>query len=323
MSYRTESNVNSIVENNTNISKRVTWQNLLWVAKHGNDSNDGTSPERAKLTFGSALGIASSGTTVICLDDGNYEEDITVPNGVDIHAPNADFLGTMSFSGENNLIEFWSISQRSTGGFTIRFDSTTESLYQIRCKEFVINSSLNAGIFINCNNVNTRIVLEIEHCLITNSGKLVNQNSTTNNFKFNFDIQNTFFYGTSANGAIAMQFRSSNGVANGTFGDVYMANGNTTATLINLENSTVNIMANYVESSTLYTMGSGSIKIIGNSLSGTRTVTGGTATEIENGVFLRGIKSGATQVGAGASADEIWKTASHATLPDNVLLIGV
>ena len=35
------------------------------------------------------------------------------------------------------------------------------------------------------------------------------------------------------------------------------------------------------------------------------------------------IKSGATQVGAGAAASEIWKTASHATLPDNVLLIGV
>ena len=35
------------------------------------------------------------------------------------------------------------------------------------------------------------------------------------------------------------------------------------------------------------------------------------------------IKSGATQGGAGASAGELWKTASHATLPDNVVLIGV
>ena len=33
--------------------------------------------------------------------------------------------------------------------------------------------------------------------------------------------------------------------------------------------------------------------------------------------------SGATQVGSGAGVGEIWKTASHATLPDNVLLIGV
>lgn len=35
------------------------------------------------------------------------------------------------------------------------------------------------------------------------------------------------------------------------------------------------------------------------------------------------IKSGATQAAAGAVAGEIWKTSSHDTLPDNVLMIGV
>jgi len=40
-------------------------------------------------------------------------------------------------------------------------------------------------------------------------------------------------------------------------------------------------------------------------------------------VFITTMKSGATQAAAGAAADEIWKTASHATLPDNVLMIGV
>jgi len=39
--------------------------------------------------------------------------------------------------------------------------------------------------------------------------------------------------------------------------------------------------------------------------------------------FIGTIKSGATQVAAGAIAGEIWKTASHALLPDNVLMIGV
>jgi hypothetical protein len=40
-------------------------------------------------------------------------------------------------------------------------------------------------------------------------------------------------------------------------------------------------------------------------------------------VFIDTIKSGATQIAAGAAANEVWKTASHATLPDNVLMIGV
>ncbi len=49
-----------------------------------------------------------------------------------------------------------------------------------------------------------------------------------------------------------------------------------------------------------------------------------TVTKVSMGLgFITSIKSGATQAGAGAAANEIWKTASHATLPDNVLMIGV
>lgn len=39
--------------------------------------------------------------------------------------------------------------------------------------------------------------------------------------------------------------------------------------------------------------------------------------------YLPVIKSGATQVAAGAAPGEVWKTKTHATLPDNVLMIGV
>lgn len=40
-------------------------------------------------------------------------------------------------------------------------------------------------------------------------------------------------------------------------------------------------------------------------------------------VFLTQIKSGATQVAAGAAVNEVWKTNGHTSLPDNVLMIGV
>ena len=45
--------------------------------------------------------------------------------------------------------------------------------------------------------------------------------------------------------------------------------------------------------------------------------------EFDNPLAITTIKSGATQGAAGASANEIWKTNGHATLPDNVLMIGV
>lgn len=43
----------------------------------------------------------------------------------------------------------------------------------------------------------------------------------------------------------------------------------------------------------------------------------------DNPVKITTIKSGSTQGNAGAAADETWKTSGHATLPDNVLMIGV
>jgi hypothetical protein len=44
---------------------------------------------------------------------------------------------------------------------------------------------------------------------------------------------------------------------------------------------------------------------------------------IYNDLFLYGLPSGATQELAGASQHEFWKTSGHATLPDNVVMIGV
>jgi hypothetical protein len=46
-------------------------------------------------------------------------------------------------------------------------------------------------------------------------------------------------------------------------------------------------------------------------------------TKFLNPLFITSIKSGATQAAAGAVAGEVWKTKTHATLPDNVLMIGV
>ena len=41
------------------------------------------------------------------------------------------------------------------------------------------------------------------------------------------------------------------------------------------------------------------------------------------GLRILSMKSGATQAAAGATADELWKTSGHASLPDNVVMIGV
>lgn len=59
------------------------------------------------------------------------------------------------------------------------------------------------------------------------------------------------------------------------------------------------------------------------------TTPDGSATPVLNlvilpdgGVQMPNLKSGATQVGAGAAAGELWITASHATLPNGVVMRG-
>ena len=42
----------------------------------------------------------------------------------------------------------------------------------------------------------------------------------------------------------------------------------------------------------------------------------------DGGIMMQNLKSGATQVAAGAAAGELWVTSSHASLPDNVIMIG-
>jgi len=59
--------------------------NVFYVAKDGNDSNNGTSIDNAKLTIASAVGVAQSGSVIKVLS-GNYVENnpITVPAFVSI-----------------------------------------------------------------------------------------------------------------------------------------------------------------------------------------------------------------------------------------------
>ena len=46
------------------------------------------------------------------------------------------------------------------------------------------------------------------------------------------------------------------------------------------------------------------------------------ATTGSGGLRVLSMKSGATAAAAGAATDELWKTNGHATLPNNVVMIG-
>ena len=74
----TITNSEVVLGNNVTINASATGinsaPNVLYVAKDGNDSNNGTSIDNAKLTIAGAVGIAQSGTVIKVLS-GNYVEN--------------------------------------------------------------------------------------------------------------------------------------------------------------------------------------------------------------------------------------------------------
>lgn len=84
---------------------------VLYVGKHGDDANDGTSYGKAFLTFGAALAEATADTpsssnryAIVCEDAGIYAENVLVPSWCMLFAPSAEIqLLSMSADSEARL----------------------------------------------------------------------------------------------------------------------------------------------------------------------------------------------------------------------------
>jgi len=81
----------------------VDHDQVYFLGKHGNDSNDGLTEEKAFLTFGAAITEAEAQTPTItnrfviyCNDAGVYTEDVTSSDWVDIKAQSAVIDGSLT-----------------------------------------------------------------------------------------------------------------------------------------------------------------------------------------------------------------------------------
>jgi hypothetical protein len=83
---------------------------VLYVGKHGSDSNDGVNAEKALLTFTQAVTLAAalvpsatSRVAIVCEDAGRYVEDVTLAQYVSIHAPQATIVGKITTADDSVL----------------------------------------------------------------------------------------------------------------------------------------------------------------------------------------------------------------------------
>ncbi len=82
----------------------------VYVGKAGNDSHDGTNPNRPKLTIAAAVTAAgtpadeANAVTVEVLDDGEYTENLTHVSYVNVYAPHATLKGTQTLADHMRLL---------------------------------------------------------------------------------------------------------------------------------------------------------------------------------------------------------------------------
>jgi len=82
-------------------------QNVVYVAKSGNDANDGLSIEKAKLTFASAITVATaiSPATIVCFDAGTYVETLVLTANISIIAEAATLSGSIDCA-DSSIVNF-------------------------------------------------------------------------------------------------------------------------------------------------------------------------------------------------------------------------
>lgn len=147
---------NLLVEDVESLENSFSQDNILYVGKHGSDSNTGKSTKEAFLTISKALLTASSETpaadnriAIQVVDAGSYVEDLTVPEWCGVIAPAALIQGNHILN-QNALIDSFRLV--TTSGTCITKSSGTGQ-GSINCPKMILTGSA-AGLLCTAGTVN-------------------------------------------------------------------------------------------------------------------------------------------------------------------------
>jgi hypothetical protein len=151
------------------ISQNVTGldaENILYVGKGGNDSNNGKTINTRFLTFGAAITQAISETpsssnrfAIYCEDAGAYTENLNVPEWCGIIAPNALIQGNHTIT-QNSLLNSFRLV--ATSGVAVT-KSTGTGQGSIICPKIILSNGAN-GVLCTSGGINyTGQDIEVEN----------------------------------------------------------------------------------------------------------------------------------------------------------------
>ena len=239
-------------------------EQIVYVAKAGDDTDSGLNVNRPKLTIGAAITLAISLTpsennpiAVEVIDAGTYTETVAIPSWVTVYAPNAGIIGDTSVSDNSGLLlgraenpdDTQHVIRKTTGieVATVRVGSISVvgiNQQGIRCTVGRIHSRIerlkvDAGVGIKAQN-GAEIVFSVGSVSLANSG-------------------------------IGFGGRTAGGLSNKLIGLVQDATDDGTGILVNtrVPGDTVNIQGGTFNVNTLYDIGaSGTLNMYASECSG-------------------------------------------------------
>ena len=233
--------------------------NIIYVGKHGNDTKDGRTIDKAVLTFGQAVTLCIAETPsasdmwgIVCLDGGTYTENIALTTSyIRIFAAHATLVGQITLTTDTSF-EFEHVHWNAAG-FAVELTGGTTTAYGA-IKHLEIDSGADGF----CNTTASGI-LNVEVEFFKQTGGI----GITNSSISHYDIQDWDVYGTSPTCT-----KGTGGMLN-----VRSANisdrGATTSLGFDVDGGTTNIVVNYSEMDTLCDVETGAtLNLLGLSLTG-------------------------------------------------------
>jgi hypothetical protein len=252
----------------------VEESNILYVGKHGNDSNDGKTIGKAFLTIGAAITAASGETPasdnrfkIEIIDAGNYTENLTIPEWVGVIGLAALINGQHTVADNTALWAFRLLS--STGTCVAKSAGTGNAL--VRAGRMILTNGSNGTLVTSGELIFECGVVEVENGFGFGSTSTGQQQIIADQI----DITGTGIgAGVSGAGSMCVRVNCINDTGSGT--GILTASG-----------ATINAIVNSINCTTAVNEGTGTtLNLICASVTGTETRAGSGKTVKVNNVAL-------------------------------------
>lgn len=246
-------------------------QQAIFVSKTGNDSNDGLTSNKAKLTISAAIAAASgSGYGLVWVyDAGTYAEGVTNIDGIDLYAPNAT-LDLGSGGDQLRLAEqrtVFKIITRTSGGNSAVFNDASGGTSELYVERIVDSG---AGVTVR-NTFTTTLILHAG--IIDVRGGGIALADFTNSGHIHAWISDIYLR---SDGATGIQ-RSNAGLTVATVQHILLKDGATSTTALDCNAGTLDCNVLEINCATAYDVASGAaLNLFCNDLNGTQTNAGTT-----------------------------------------------